>query len=98
MDTENLLDIPQFRTHLKEMQVALKEGMVEDDEHPDELDALVSAMGRLEKELANKNSQKLLSDFFMVYSFLQAFAEESEDDEDDDFDDDFEDEDDEDER
>lgn len=93
MDTENFLDIPQFRTHLKEMQVALKEGMIEDDEHPEELDALVSAMGRLEKELANKASQNLLSDFFMVYSFLQAFDEESEDDEDDDFDDEFEDED-----
>ena len=87
MDTEEMLDIPQFRQHLREMQQAFKEGMVEDEEYPEELDELVAAMGRLEKELANKNAQQLLSDFFMVYSFIQTYSEESDDDEDDDDDD-----------
>ena len=81
METEDLLDIPQFRKHLREMQEAFKEGMVEDDEYPEELDELLAAMDRLEKELANQKSQQLLADFFMVYSFIQTYSEEIDEDE-----------------
>lgn len=93
MEAEEVLDIPQFRQHLREMQQAFKEGMIEDEDYPEELDDLLAAMGRLEKELANKNSQQLLTDFFMVYSFIQTYSEESDDEHEDDLDFDFEEED-----
>ena len=80
MEMEQILDIPEFRKHLKEMQAAFTQGMEEDGEHPQELEELVAAIGRVEKELADKKSQQLIADFFMVYSFIQAFNEESDED------------------
>lgn len=88
MEKEDVLDFPQFRKHLKEMKQAIKEGMIEDEDHPEEVSELVAAMERLEKELGNKNSQQLLADFFMVYHFISAYSEEDEDDDLDDYEDD----------
>ena len=78
MEMEQILDIPEFRKHLKEMPVSAQ-GIEEDGEHPQELEELVGAIGRVEKELATK-TQQLIADFFMVYSFIQAFNEESDED------------------
>ena len=64
----------------KEIQTAFKQGMQEDNDHPKELEELVEAIGRVEKALADKKSQQLIADFYMVYSFIQAFNEESDED------------------
>ena len=94
MEVENAADIPHFREQLKEMQVALKKGMAEDEDFPEELNELVASMGRLETELGNKKNQQFLNDFFSVFSFIQGFSEATDDDEFDEDEDDFFDEDD----
>lgn len=98
MSTSYLQDVDSLRHELKNMQMALKNDM-DEHEHPEAMLDLIDAMGRVEKELANKKSQQMFEDFFMVMSFIQSVGPDDDDEDyedDDDYQDDDEDDDDED--
>jgi hypothetical protein len=83
MQLENIMDIPEFRQHLREMQKAFQEGMALEEDYPSEWNDLVAAMGRLDKELGDQRSQQVISDFLTVSSFFQSLEEEDGDEDDD---------------
>lgn len=88
----NELDIVEIRKLLKQLKEAFQEDLTQSSDYPAEVSELVETIDRLEKELKNKKSQEIISDFLYVLSFIEVMSEgedeEFDEDEDEEFDED----------
>lgn len=81
------LDLLEIRTLLQQLKEAMQEDCAQSPDCPPEVTDLIETVERLDKELKNKKSQQLISDFLKVLAFIEAMNETDSDDEDFDFED-----------
>lgn len=63
-------DLVEFRDHLQQLEKELKVGIEKDPDYQGEVDEVIEAIKRLNKELQDTKYQQILPDLFLVINFL----------------------------
>lgn len=80
------LDVTEIKGLLTQLKETLQEGIAQSEDYPEEVTELIQRIDRLGKELNDKKSQQIISDFIYVLSFVEVMSEDSDEDEEDEMD------------